>query len=185
MKKKSIFAGLWGTALMLAAVFTLGFMLSSCGSDDDDNDKPYAYTNQAIVNGVTDPILRVGVDVSDLAEGNYEIRFDLKDDGSKFFLVQLSGELHDGKIIDLSKKEELHNGKWYWRIDYGVSGITKILAYGQPGGFTVFKSGTMYVKRIGKTGTEFEVRIKGTVVGTDKVTEYNIDLNWKGKAKEL
>ena len=181
MTTKSILAGLGGKVLMLAAVFTLGFILSSCGGDDDDNSN--VYTNKSTVNGVTKNIWEVNVQTVVLAKNRYYLSIYLSKDNAEHFMIDLSA-LYDGQIIDISKKEQAHDGR-YWVIKYQDASY-KVLAHAS--GYPdkpddIFKNGTMYVKRIGTTGTDFEIRIKGTVLGMDKKTDYNIDLNWKGTAK--
>lgn len=183
MTKKSVFAGIWGTVLLLAAVLTLGFSLSSCGSDDDD--KAPAYVYQGTINGVAKPIGKVKVDTELLESGTYFFILELVGEGNECLEVHASREAHDGKVIDLGKKESQQAGKGYWGIDYFDAKQKPLFGtLSDPGApFPVFKSGTMFVKRIGTSGTEFEIRIKGIVVGEDGKTEYTVDFGWKGTAE--
>ena len=95
----------------------------------------------------------------------------------------VSGALHGGKTLDLTKKES-ENAEWYWTLDsFDANEKTMFVTCSRPGdGFVVFQGGTLYVKRIGET-TEFEIKLKnGKVMDPSHGDGYahTISISYKG-----
>lgn len=141
------------------------------------------FTNTVTLDGVTMPVLSAGIDKSDLEEDNcYDIYLFLSEDKTKYINIMADGEHHNGKTLDLTRKEDEHNG-WYWAVE--MRNPTRLFqTFGEPGTeYPVFLSGTLQVDRIG-TGTEFEITLKnGKVKGEGRYgdgLEHTISLNFKG-----
>ncbi len=144
--------------------------------DGEDN-------NSVVLDGETLTIVSAAIDQSDLEEdNNYDIYLFLSEDKTKYIEVMANGTLHDGKTLDLTKKEDEHVG-WYWAVEMRTPQIL-FQTFAQPGeAYPVFLSGTLMVKRIG-TGTEFEIMLKdGKVKGTGTYgdgLEHTVSLNYRG-----
>ncbi|WP_255417366.1 hypothetical protein [Proteiniphilum sp. X52] len=142
------------------------------------------FTNIVTLDGVTMPVLSAGIDKSDLEEDNwYDIYLFLSGDKNKYIEIMADGEHHNGKTLDLTRKEDEHDG-WYWAVE--MRNPKKLFqTFGEPGtGYPVFLSGTLLVKRIG-TGTEFEITLKdGKVKGEGEYgdgLEHTVSLDFKGE----
>lgn len=142
------------------------------------------FTNTVTLDGVTMPILSAAIDKSDLEEdNNYDIYIFLSEDKTKYVNIMASGMHHNGKTLDLTRKENEHDG-WYWAVAmYNPNLLFNTFA--DPGeGYPVFLSGTLLVKRIG-TGTEFEITLKdGKVKGEGENGdgfEHTVSLDFKGE----
>lgn len=142
------------------------------------------FTNTVTLDGVTMPILSAAIDKWDLEEDNrYDIYLFLSGDKTKYINIMADGEHHNGKTLDLTWKEDEHNG-WYWAVE--MRNPTRLFqTFGEPGTeYPVFLSGTLQVDRIG-TGTEFEITLKnGKVKGVGEYgdgLEHTISLNFKGE----
>lgn len=145
---------------------------------------PPAFTGTVTLDGVTMPILSAAIDKWDLEEDNrYDIYLFLSGDKTKYINIMADGEHHNGKTLDLTRKEDEHNG-WYWAVE--MRNPTRLFqTFGEPGTeYPVFLSGTLQVDRIG-TGTEFEITLKnGKVKGEGEYgdgLEHTISLNFKGE----
>lgn len=144
--------------------------------DGEDN-------NSVVLDGETLTIVRAAIDKSDLEEDNfYDIYFFFSEENDKFIEIMANGQLHDGKTLDLTQKEDAHAG-WFWAVEMRTP-QRLFMTYAEPGkDYPVFLSGTLLVKRIG-TGTEFEVTLKdGKVKGIGRFgdgLEHTISLNYKG-----
>lgn len=142
------------------------------------------FTSTVTLDGVTMPVLSAGIDKWDLEEDNrYDIYLFLSGDKTKYINIMADGEHHNGKTLDLTRKEDEHNG-WYWAVE--MRNPTRLFqTFGEPGTeYPVFLSGTLQVDRIG-TGTEFEITLKnGKVKGEGEYgdgKEHTISLNFKGE----
>lgn len=143
-----------------------------------------AFTNTVTLDGVTMPVLSAGIDKWDLEEDNrYDIYLFLSGDKTKYINIMADGEHHNGKTLDLTRKEDEHNG-WYWAVE--MRNPTRLFqTFGEPGTeYPVFLSGTLQVDRIG-TGTEFEITLKnGKVKGEGEYgdgLEHTVSLDFKGE----
>ena len=142
------------------------------------------FTNTVTLDGVTMPILSAAIDKSDLEGRNcYDIYLFLSEDKNKYIEIMANGEHHNGKTLDLTRKEDEHDG-WYWAVE--MRNPQKLFqTFGEPGSeYPVFLSGTLQVKRIG-TGTEFEITLKnGKVKGEGEYgddLEHTVSMDFKGE----
>lgn len=143
------------------------------------------FTNTVTLDGVTMPILSAAIDKSDLEKSHncYNIYLFLSEEKDKSIKITTDGTIHDGKTLDLTRKEDSHDGWYYWAVDmYNPHEVFKTFA-NPTMGFPVFLSGTLLVKRIG-TGTEFEITLKdGKVKGEGLYgdgLEHTVSLDFKG-----
>lgn len=187
MKTTHFLASTVKAAFALAAVFTLSFALASCSkSDNDTPDVPEAPANTIVLDGVTMPVTDAEIDEVKLNKGNYEIILFVSE--KKGIEIMAGKEPHDGKTIDLTKKEPKHDG-WYWSVEcYNPEKIFD--TYGEPGNsYPVFMSGTLYVKHLGSEGGKpvFEIVLKnGKVKGEGEYgdgKEHTVSINWKGSLR--
>ena len=144
------------------------------------------FTNTVTLDGVTMPIIDAGIDEDEFNEGNYDIvLFVAKDKGVK---IMAGKEPHDGKTIDLTKKEPEHDD-WYWSVEcYNPTLIFD--TYGEPGTpYPVFMSGTLSVKSLDSEDGKpvFEIVLEdGKVKGEGEYgdgKEHTISLNFKGSMR--
>ena len=101
----------------------------------------------------------------------------------KHIQITADGKHHNGKTLDLTRKENKHDG-WHWGVIMRNPNLL-FNAFARPGNEPpVFLSGTLLVKRIG-TGTEFEITLKnGKVKGGDMYgdgLEHTVSLDSKGE----
>ena len=140
--------------------------------------------NVVILDGVEMDVLRAGIDKSDLEEeNNYDIYLFLSEDKSKYVEIMANGDLHNGKTLDLSSKENKHEG-WYWAVSCSDSHVL-FKTFGKPDSdYPVFQSGTLRVEHIGP-GTEFQITLKNgkvKAVGMDgDGLEHTISVDFKGE----
>ncbi|WP_333616069.1 hypothetical protein [Bacteroides pyogenes] len=184
MKTTHFLASTVKAAFALAAVFTLSFAIASCSKDDDN--EPKVPANTIVLDGVTMPIIDAGIDEDELNEGNYDIVLFVSE--NKGIKIMAGKEPHDGKTIDLTKKEPEHDD-WYWSVEcYNPELIFD--TYGEPKtSYPVFMSGTLYVKHLGSEGGKpvFEIVLKnGKVKGEGEYgdgKEHTVSINWKGSLR--
>ncbi len=142
------------------------------------------FTNTVTLDGVTMPILSAAIDKSDLEEeNNYDIYLFLSEDKQKYIEIMASGTHHNGNTLELTQKEDEHDG-WYWAVEMRNPNLL-FQTFAKPGTeYPVFLSGTLLVKRIG-TGTEFEITLKdGKVKGGGMYGdgfEHTVSLDFKGE----
>lgn len=142
------------------------------------------FTSTVTLDGVTMPVLSAGIDKWDLEEDNrYDIYLFLSGDKTKYINIMADGEHHNGKTLDLTRKEDEHNG-WYWAVEMRNPNLLFQTFAGPGTGHPVFLSGTLLIKRIG-TGTEFEITLKdGKVKGEGEYgdgLEHTVSLDFKGE----
>ena len=177
----SVNSGNTDTAKALAAIVAMLEELKEAISSGGGGETPG--DNSVVLDGETLTIVRAAIDKSDLEEDNfYDIYFFFSEENDKFIEIMANGQLHDGKTLDLTKKEDEHAG-WFWSVEMRTPQIL-FQTFAKPGtDYPVFLSGTLLVKRIG-TGTEFEVTLKdGKVKGYGTFgdgLEHTISLNYKG-----
>lgn len=177
----SVNSGNTDTAKALAAIVAMLEELKEAISSGGGGETPG--DNSVVLDGETLTIVRAAIDKSDLEEDNfYDIYFFFSEENDKFIEIMANGQLHDGKTLDLTKKEDEHAG-WFWSVEMRTPQIL-FQTFAKPGtDYPVFLSGTLLVKRIG-TGTEFEVTLKdGKVKGSGMFgdgLEHTISLNYKG-----
>ena len=71
-----------------------------------------------IIDGVKKPIL--SHKYFDKDDSDFVLRFNLSDDGKEIVQVEGNRNLHIGKDIDLTKRENEHYGQYYWFVAYAT-----------------------------------------------------------------
>ena len=166
--------------IFLAAIVALSV---SCKKENNIN-------NSIVIDGVSKSIENICLVESYYRADKYDFRvsFDGKEDNLQ---IQLEGEEHVGKDVDLSKKEEKgaeYQG-WWWGIyfwgndfDFFADGCPVVLS--DSASPFPFESGTLSVKNLGEDGNgvpTIQISLKnGKVKGTDEEI-HSVELNFKGK----
>ena len=172
MNKKTFFANVASKALALAAtVMMMSAAFTACSSSNDDDGgggtppSPEPKAQTVTLDGAEKPILKA--EYEDKGNGNYKLYLYLSSDRQERVTIQLNKNLHiTGKPVDLTKKEEKHDGKWYWGViysDYGNSLFDTWGAFGSSN--TIFDTGTLTM-----SGSFENINIRlenGRVEGTD------------------
>ncbi|MFJ1427964.1 hypothetical protein ACILD6_05075 [Capnocytophaga canimorsus] len=141
--------------------------------------------NAVMIDGETKPIVGAKIDEDRLAKNNYDMYIYLSE--SEYVRIMATKEYHEGKIIDLTKRELEHEG-WYWSVEYYESGETILETYAAPTvSNPVFQSGTLYLKRFADVDGQpvFEIELEnGKVKGEEGYgdgKEHTIRLYYAGK----
>ncbi|MFJ1381413.1 hypothetical protein [Capnocytophaga canimorsus] len=142
--------------------------------------------NAVMIDGETKPIVGAKIDEDRLAKNNYNMYIYLSE--SEYVRIMATKEYHEGKIIDLTKKELEHEG-WYWSVEYYESGETILDTFADPDqqNYPVFQSGTLYIKRLDDANGQpvFEIKLEnGKVKGEEGYgdgKEHTIRLYYAGK----
>jgi len=139
---------------------------------------------EIILDGVTMPITDAVIDEYEFNLGHYEIVLFVSE--NRGVRIDADKVYHDGKTIDLTKKEPKHDDGWYWSVEFYNPNLI-IDTYGEPGTqYPVFMSGTLSVKSLGSEDGKpvFEIVLKnGKVKGEGDYgdgKEHTISLNYKG-----
>ena len=186
MKQNNFFANAANKALALAAtVMMMSAAFTSCSkdSDDDNGSLPTPKAQTVTIDGVEKPILKA--EYEDNTYGNYDLYFYLSADRKKNVLIQLNKDLHmTGKPINLTKKEESHEGKWYWAVDYKIKDdVYLIETLGKPGtDDPVFTTGTLTVSGLPTAIINIKLE-NGRVKGSDD-KEHTFTLSYSGTMTE-
>ena len=182
MKQNNFFANAASKALALAAaVMMMSAAFTSCSkdSDDDNGSLPTPKAQTVTIDGVEKPILKA--EYEDNTYGNYDLYFYLSADRKKNVLIQLNKDLHmTGKPINLTKKEESHEGKWYWAVDYKIKDdVYLIETLGKPGtDDPVFSTGTLTVSGLPTAIINIKLE-NGRVKGSDG-KKHTLTLSYNG-----
>ena len=181
MKQNNFFANAANKALALAAAVMMSAAFTSCSkdSDDDNGSLPTPKAQTVTIDGVEKPILKA--EYEDNTYGNYDLYFYLSADRKKNVLIQLNKDLHmTGKPINLTKKEESHEGKWYWAVDYKIKDdVYLIETLGKPGtDDPVFSTGTLTVSGLPTAIINIKLE-NGRVKGSDD-KEHTFTLSYNG-----
>ncbi|MFJ1425035.1 hypothetical protein ACILFS_01805 [Capnocytophaga canimorsus] len=141
--------------------------------------------NAVMIDGKTKPIVGAKIDEDRLAKNNYDMYIYLSE--SEYVRIMATKKYHEGKIIDLTKRELEHEG-WYWSVEYYESGETILETYAAPTvSNPVFQSGTLYLKRFADVDGQpvFEIELEnGKVKGEEEYgdgEEHTIRLYYAGK----
>ena len=183
MKTKKFFANAASKALALAAtVMMMSAVFTSCSKDNDDDNLPTPKAQTVTLDGKEKPI--VAAEYDDKGKGNYFLYLYLSADRQERVTIQLNKNLHiTGKPVDLTKKEEKHDGKWYWGViysDYGNSLFDTWGAFGSSN--TIFDTGTLTMSG-DPTGT-INIKLEnGRVKGKDG-KEHTFTVSYSGPMME-
>ena len=186
MKQNNFFANAANKALALAAaVMMMSAAFTSCSkdSDDDNGDLPTPKAQTVTIDGVEKPILKA--EYEDNTCDNYDLYFYLSADRKENVLIQLNKDLHmTGNPITLTEKEESHEGKWYWAVDYKIKDdVYLIETLGKPGtDDPVFTTGTLTVSGSPKAIINIKLE-NGRVKGSDG-KKHTLTLSYSGTMTE-
>ncbi|WP_315367505.1 hypothetical protein [Prevotella koreensis] len=96
--------------------------------------------------------------------------------------LELNKDLHiTGKPINLTKKEEKHDGKWYWAVQYYKPDDTKFIrTFGDPDApeIPVFTTGTLTMSGLPTAIINIKLE-NGRVKGSDG-NEHTLTLSYSG-----
>ena len=185
MSKKLFLASAAKAAFALAAAVMMSAAFTSCSKDSDDDNValPTPKAQTVTIDGVEKPILKA--EYEDNTYGNYDLYFYLSADRKKNVLIQLNKDLHmTGKPINLTKKEESHEGKWYWAVDYKIKDdVYLIETLGKPGtDDPVFTTGTLTVSGLPTAIINIKLE-NGRVKGSDG-KKHTLTLSYSGTMTE-
>ena len=167
--------------ILLSAIVALSV---SCKKENNIN-------NSIVIDGVSMNIENIYLVKSSYQSNKYEfhVSFDGREDNLE---IQIDGDEHLGKDVDLSKKEEKgveYFGCWWWNISFWGNDFD-FFADGCPVEVSdiaspfPFESGTLSVKNLGEDEDgvpTIQICLKnGKVRGTDEEI-HSVELNFKGK----
>ncbi|MBQ7422735.1 MAG: hypothetical protein IJV27_11440 [Prevotella sp.] len=145
-------------------------------------------SNSCDLDGTTIKITSAAIDRSDyIYYDEYDIYLYLE--GGGYLNIMAEKEYHDGKTIDLTKKEEKRPSyeKWYWVVQYSPTSDTRLFcAMGDPKtNYVVFQNGTLYLECLGEEDGKpvFEIRLENGKIKDDfrgDGLEHTISLSFKG-----
>ena len=183
MKQNNFFANAANKALALAAaVMMMSAAFTSCSkdSDDDNGGLPTPKAQTVAIDGVEKPILKAEYD--DEGDDNYNLYLYLSTNHKEKVKFELNKDLHiTGKPINLTKKEESHEGKWYWVVQYYKPDDTKFIrTFGDPDApeIPVFNTGTLTVSGLPTAIINIKLE-NGRVNGSDG-KKHTLTLSYNG-----
>ena len=182
MKQNNFFANAASKALALAAaVMMMSAAFTSCSkdSDDDNGGLPTPKAQTVAIDGVEKPILKAEYD--DEGDGDYNLYLYLSTNHKEKVKFELNKDLHiTGKPINLTKKEESHEGKWYWVVQYYKPDDTKFInTFGDPDSKDpVFNTGTLTMSGLPTAIINIKLE-NGRVKGSDG-NEHTLTLSYNG-----
>ena len=137
-------------------------------------------TGTVTIDGVEKPILKA--EYKDYGNGNYALDLYLSADRKEEVVLMLNKELHiTGNPVNLTKKEEKHDEKWYWVVDYSKSDGTKLIdTYSSPDSSSpVFKTGTLTVS--GSPESTLNIKLENGRVMGEGGKEHTLTISYSGK----
>ena len=183
MKQNNFFANSASKALALAAaVVMMSAAFTSCSKDSDDDNValPTPKAQTVTIDGVEKPILKA--EYEDKADGDYILYLYLSTNHKEKVNFELNKDLHiTGKPINLTKKEEKHDGKWYWAVQYYKPDDTKFIrTFGDPDApeIPVFTTGTLTMSGLPTAIINIKLE-NGRVKGSDD-KEHTFTLSYNG-----
>jgi hypothetical protein len=133
--------------------------------------------NSAIIDGVVRTV--VSHEYVDKGNGNFYLYLYLSEDKNDYIEIQANKELHTGKDIDLTKREEEHEG-YYWYVAAYLKGNILFCSFAKPGSsYPFFTTGTMKID--GDPAEDFSLLIDNgriTAPGYGDGEEHTISLNY-------
>lgn len=174
-------------AQALAAIVAILEKLKEAIANGGDDGETPSVSNSCVIDGTTKNISSAGIDRSDYTVGQYDIYLFLE--GGGYINIMTEKEYHDGKTIDLTKKEEKRPvSKWYWAVEYRYADKRRIFTtFAEPeSDYVVFQTGTLYMKCLGEEEGKavFEIRLENGRITDNKHgdgLEHTISLSFKGK----
>ena len=190
MSKRNFLVSCAKRVFVFSAVLMASVALSSCSKNDDENSELPIKQNTVIIDNKERSIIEAAyTDTSD--EDNFEITLFLSEDHNEKVVLLHNEKWHSNKDIDLTKREEQHEGyEWYWAIEYNRDGKQIINTYGKPKTLykldeairPVFNKGTLRIS----TGEDDNIKIllnNGNVVGADNKT-HTITIHYDGQLQK-
>lgn len=188
MSKKKFLVSCAKRVFVFSAVLMASVALSSCSKNDDENSELPIKQNTVIIDNEEKPIVLAEY-TGDSGSYDYEFTIYLSDDLKEKVRFFYNDPLHCNKDIDLTKREEQHDGVWYWSIEYKRGDKEIIDTWGQPKGLyepgdailPVFNKGTLRISN--GEGDNIKILLKnGNVVGADNKT-HTITIHYDGPTK--
>ena len=190
MKTKKFFANVASKALALAAtVMMMSVAFTTCSSSNDDDGgggtppSPEPKAQTVTLDGAEKPILKA--EYEDKGNGNNKLYLNLSADGKERVTICLNKDLHmTGSPINLTKKEEKHDGKWYWSVNYYEPDDNKLInTFGKPDSSKpVFTTGTLTIS--GSPDGTINIKLEnGRVEGTDG-KKHTLVLSYSGSMEK-
>ena len=182
MSKKLFLASAAKAAFALAAAVMMSAAFTSCSkdSDDDNGSLPTPKAQTVTIDGVEKPILKAEYD--DEGDGDYNLYLYLSTNHKEKVKFELNKDLHiTGKPINLTKKEEKHDGKWYWAVQYYKPDDTKFIrTFGDPDApeIPVFTTGTLTMSGLPTAIINIKLE-NGHVKGSDG-KKHTLTLSYNG-----
>ena len=182
MSKKLFLASAAKAAFALAAAVMMSAAFTSCSkdSDDDNGSLPTPKAQTVTIDGVEKPILKAEYD--DEGDGDYNLYLYLSTNHKEKVKFELNKDLHiTGKPINLTKKEEKHDGKWYWAVQYYKPDDTKFIrTFGDPDApeIPVFTTGTLTMSGLPTAIINIKLE-NGRVKGSDG-KKHTLTLSYNG-----
>ena len=190
MKRNNFFAKAASKALALAAtVMMMSVAFTACSNSNDDDGgggtppSPEPKAQTVTLDGEEKPILKA--EYEDRGNGNYNLYLYLSADGNEEVKIELNKDLHiTGSPINLTKKEEKHDGKWYWSVNYYEPDDNKLInTFGKPDSSKpVFTTGTLTIS--GSPDGTINIKLEnGRVEGTDG-KEHTLTVNYSSSMEK-
>ena len=189
MSKKLFLASVAKAAFALAAAVMMSAAFTSCSKDSDDNEPKF--TNTVTIDDVEKPIVKA--EYEDNADGNYGLFLYLAADGVERVQIELNKDLHmTGSPINLTKREEKHDGKFYWWVSYyKPNGNRLISAFSQPEELynsgekidPVFTTGTLTMS--GSFDGTINIVLKNGRVNGEDNKEHTLTINYSGSMTKV
>lgn len=185
MNKSNFLVSCAKHVFVFSAVLMASVALSSCSKSDDESNELPIKQNTVIIDKEEKPILHAGY-TNTSGANDYEFTFFLSKDYTEKVKFLYNKNRHCNKDIDLTKREERHDGVWYWSIDYHKKYKQIIDTDGQPKALygsdepilPVFDKGTLRISD--GEGNNIKILLKnGKVVGADN-KPHTITIHYDG-----
>ena len=186
MKTTSFLASAAKAAFALAAVVMMSAAFTACSSSDDDDNGggtpplPAPKAQTVTVDGKEKPIVKA--EYKYYGNGDYFLYLYLSTDGKERVQIQLDKGLHmTGSPVKLTEKEEKHEGKQHWVVEYyRPDGTILIDTWGMPNKleYPVFTTGTLTIS--GSPESTINIKLEnGCVKGKDD-KEHTLTISYSG-----
>lgn len=134
--------------LLTAAVAVLAVSCKDKFKTDNADSRHELPVNTLILNGVTKSVVKAIIDMGDLSANHYDIVLYFDNAGQEWLRLQIDGNNHLGKAIDLTKLRDSGEEGWYWYLRFKNDQLD---VYAKGSG-KACSSGTLYIKRLADEG---------------------------------
>ena len=185
MSKRNFLVSCAKRVFVFSAVLMTSVALSCCSKSDDESNEYPIKPNTVIIDNEEKPILHAGY-TNGSGANDYEFTLFLSDDRTEKVKFMYNDPLHYNKDIDLTNREEQHDGVWYWSIGYHKKYKLIFDTDGQPKALygpdvpilPVFDKGTLRISD--GEGDNIKILLKnGKVVGADNIP-HTITIHYDG-----